>query len=216
MLWGVPPPRECTPRRARRLSRQAERVRLETGRCTVAGGEASASPRSAPSLPRCSLKGRRSRWGGRAVCSGGSCSCDSADGVTKPTRYLQYLHPVEKGRWDSGGGVGGSDEEDVRQVEGRVDVVVGEGAVLRRVQHLRRMNRGAEGWWGGIRNMEAGGVAEAGGEGEAGGMALRRDGWRQGGSGAGEMKGGVDAPRGVPRRGQSGRHGTACRSRREG
>lgn len=53
------------------------------------------------------------------------------------TWHLDDLHPVQQGRWDGGRGVGGRDKEDLGEVEGHVEIVVGEVMVLLRIQHLR-------------------------------------------------------------------------------
>ena len=52
------------------------------------------------------------------------------------------LHPVQQGAGDGVGGVGGADEQHVGQVIGHIHVVVGEGGVLLRVQHLQQGARG--------------------------------------------------------------------------
>ena len=52
------------------------------------------------------------------------------------------LHAVAEG-WGHGvQDVGGRDEEDLRQVEGEIDVVVREGVVLRWIQHLEQCRSG--------------------------------------------------------------------------
>ncbi len=53
------------------------------------------------------------------------------------------LHPVQQGGGDGVGGVGGAEEENVGEVVGHVHVVVGEGAVLLRVQDLQQGAGGA-------------------------------------------------------------------------
>ena len=51
---------------------------------------------------------------------------------------LDDLHPVQQGPGDGVGGVGGGDEQHVGQVEGHLQEVVPEGAVLLHVQHLQQ------------------------------------------------------------------------------
>ena len=52
------------------------------------------------------------------------------------------LHPVAERPRDGVQHVGGGDEHHARQVEGHAEVVVAEGAVLLRVQHLQHRRRG--------------------------------------------------------------------------
>ena len=54
------------------------------------------------------------------------------------TGNLQYFHPVSKGRWNRIEHVRGRDEQHFRQIERHVEVVVAEGAVLFRVEHLEQ------------------------------------------------------------------------------
>ena len=54
---------------------------------------------------------------------------------------LDDLHPVQQGPGDGVGGVGGGDEQHVGQVEGHLQEVVPEGAVLLHVQHLQQGGR---------------------------------------------------------------------------
>mmetsp|Transcript_38692 Transcript_38692/g.125550 ORF Transcript_38692/g.125550 Transcript_38692/m.125550 type:complete len:804 (+) Transcript_38692:1439-3850(+) len=57
-------------------------------------------------------------------------------------REAHHLHPVEQRAGDRAGVVGGAEEEDLGEVDGRVEVVVHEGRVLRRVEHLEQRRRG--------------------------------------------------------------------------
>jgi hypothetical protein len=50
---------------------------------------------------------------------------------------LQDLHPVAQGSGDRVEGVGGGDEQHLREVEGHPEVVVREGVVLRGIEHLQ-------------------------------------------------------------------------------
>lgn len=52
------------------------------------------------------------------------------------TLHLEDLHPVQQGRRDGGRGVGCSDEQDLGEVEGHVEVVVCEAVILLWVQDL--------------------------------------------------------------------------------
>src|SRR5579875_3469050 len=54
---------------------------------------------------------------------------------------LDDLEPVQEGRGDAHRDVGGTDEEDPREVEGDVQVVVEEGVVLLGVEHLQEGRR---------------------------------------------------------------------------
>lgn len=51
-------------------------------------------------------------------------------------RQFDFLQAIEEGFRDRACGVGGADEQHVRQVDGHVDVVVHETAVLGGVQDL--------------------------------------------------------------------------------
>ncbi len=51
---------------------------------------------------------------------------------------VDHLHPVGQGRGDGVEQVGRGDEHDPREVERHVQVVVGEGVVLLRVEHLQQ------------------------------------------------------------------------------
>lgn len=53
-----------------------------------------------------------------------------------------HLHPVEQRTGDGVEHVGGADEEDLREVEGHIEVVVSEGVVLLGVQQLEQRRRG--------------------------------------------------------------------------
>ena len=52
------------------------------------------------------------------------------------TWHLQHLHPVQQSRGDGGGGVCRGNEQDLGEVEGYVQVVVGEAVVLFWIQNL--------------------------------------------------------------------------------
>ena len=54
---------------------------------------------------------------------------------------LQHLHAVAQRRRDRVEHVGRGDEDDVRQIEGHLQVVIGEGGVLLRVEHLEQRRR---------------------------------------------------------------------------
>ena len=51
--------------------------------------------------------------------------------------HLNDLHPVKEGSWDVGNIVGGGDEQHLAQIERHFQVMVPEGVVLLRVQHLQ-------------------------------------------------------------------------------
>ena len=51
---------------------------------------------------------------------------------------LDYLHPVAEGRRDGVEHVGGRDEEHLGEVERNLQVVVLEGEVLLRIEHLKQ------------------------------------------------------------------------------
>ena len=56
-------------------------------------------------------------------------------------READHLHAVEQRRRDAVGRVGRGDEEDLRHVEGQVEVVVAKGHVLLGVEHLQEGRR---------------------------------------------------------------------------
>lgn len=56
--------------------------------------------------------------------------------VTKPTWYLQHLHPVKQGRGNGRCSVCCSDEEHLWEVKGHIQVMVCEAVVLLWVQDL--------------------------------------------------------------------------------
>lgn len=57
------------------------------------------------------------------------------------TAQFDQLHPIQQGGGDAGGGVGRGDEEHLAEVERHAQVVIDEGAVLLRIQHLQQSGR---------------------------------------------------------------------------
>ena len=58
------------------------------------------------------------------------------------TWHLQHLHPVQQSRGDGGGGVCRGNEQNLGEVEGYVEVVVGEAVVLFWIQNLDAWTQG--------------------------------------------------------------------------
>jgi len=57
-------------------------------------------------------------------------------------RQPDHLHPVQQGPGNGLCGVGGRDEQYVRQVEGKIQVAVPERQILLRIQHLEQHRAG--------------------------------------------------------------------------
>ena len=58
------------------------------------------------------------------------------------TREPDHLHPVPQRFGDSREGIRGRHEKDVREIEVQLQVVIGEGLVLFRVQHFQESRAG--------------------------------------------------------------------------
>src|SRR4030043_1059410 len=54
---------------------------------------------------------------------------------------MDHLHPIQQGRGKGGEGYGRSNEEDTREIEGHIEIMIRKGKILFRVEGLEKRGR---------------------------------------------------------------------------